>query len=320
YVQDGLSSFFQEFVYSSTVFDGGVVERPTVALRKLLSCSSVLHSAISREDIDVANIIRKVLLDECTDWGHLHNNKTKTKDGKASLKPRERNVLDHISKWYTEMLEMISPGGKVPGVVYVPAREGFVASNFTPKGGVPVDLFFDKEELKALCELLGSGGARAVEKAVLEFIATKVREIQLILTQKEKILRRFKEVYNTPKWEESLRALGGLDKLVENSIAIGNALMLRRLLNEALGEVYQHTMPFIRDTVKMGCQALDEGIGVEGGAGVDAFKRLAEDLGLRLKSEDHSLLLSLEGCLDHSVWELLPYAYAASFTSEWWKR
>ncbi|CAN0104580.1 unnamed protein product [Discosporangium mesarthrocarpum] len=42
--------------------------------------------------------------------------------------------------------------------------------------------------------------------------------------------------------------------------------------------------------------------------------------GLGLKSEDHSLLLSLDGCMDNSIWELLPYAYAASFGSDWWKR
>ncbi|CAM9252727.1 unnamed protein product [Discosporangium mesarthrocarpum] len=179
YVQEGLSSFFKEFVYTSTVFkDGEVVERPSVALRKLLSCSSVLHNAISRADIDVAAIIRKVLLDECTDWGHIHNKQNKQAMHQKGP-PKERNVLDHISRWYKELLEMISPGGKAPGVVYVPAREGFVASSFAPKGGVPVDLFFDRAELRALCELLGSGGARAVEKAVLAFVASRVREIQV---------------------------------------------------------------------------------------------------------------------------------------------
>lgn len=33
--------------------------------------------------------------------------------------------------------------------------------------------------VQALCMLLGSGGARSVEKAVLDFVATRVREMQV---------------------------------------------------------------------------------------------------------------------------------------------
>lgn len=49
------------------------------------------------------------------------------------------------------MLKMISPGGKSNGIVYVPARQGFVSSSSaaaTASGGPPVDLFFDLQELR----------------------------------------------------------------------------------------------------------------------------------------------------------------------------
>lgn len=42
--------------------------------------------------------------------------------------------------------------------------------------------------------------------------------------------------------------------------------------------------------------------------------------GLPFKYEDHSLLLSLDGCIDTPVWSLLPYAFAASFSSESWRK
>ena len=42
--------------------------------------------------------------------------------------------------------------------------------------------------------------------------------------------------------------------------------------------------------------------------------------GLQLESEDHSLLLALEGCIDTPIWSLLPYAFAASFSSDTWRR
>lgn len=59
-MRERLEQFFRKHLYSVTVFDGGVVERPTVTLRKLLTCSAVLQSALARTDIDSAAIIRKV--------------------------------------------------------------------------------------------------------------------------------------------------------------------------------------------------------------------------------------------------------------------
>lgn len=45
---------------------------------------------------------------------------------------------------------------------------------------------------------------------------------------------------------------------------------------QALGSVYEGTMPFLRKTVDLGCKAVDAGAG---GRGMDAFKRLAGDFG-----------------------------------------
>ncbi|CAM9699705.1 unnamed protein product [Pylaiella littoralis] len=326
YVRERLQKFFRQHLYSITVFDGGVVERPTVTLRKLTTCSAVLQSALARTDIDSAAIIRQVLLDECTDWSQIHGHARKGSQSKeglsktASATDGPSNVLDNISRWYVTLLKMISPGGKSSGIVYVPARQGFVASSSavaTAGGGPPVDLFFDLEELRALCTLLGSGGARSVEKAVLDFVATRVRDMQLMLTAKQTALEEFRAGYATKHWGDTLRALGNLGSFVEDAIAIGNALTLRRLLNEALGSVYEGTMPFLRKTVDLGCKAVDAGAG---GRGMDAFKRLAGDFGLALKYEDHSLLLALDGCIDTPVWSLLPYAFAASFSSESWRK
>lgn len=46
------------------------------------------------------------------------------------------------------LLKHISPGGKGSGIVYVPARHGFVGSSEAASAGPPVDMFFDQEELK----------------------------------------------------------------------------------------------------------------------------------------------------------------------------
>jgi len=65
YVRERLQSFFRKHLYSITVFDGGAVERPTVTLRKLMTCSAVLQSALARTDIDSAALIRQVHVCVC---------------------------------------------------------------------------------------------------------------------------------------------------------------------------------------------------------------------------------------------------------------
>ena len=50
---------------------------------------------------------------------------------------------------YVSLLKGMSPGGKSCGIVYVPARQGFVSSSSaSPGGGPPVGLFFDLQELR----------------------------------------------------------------------------------------------------------------------------------------------------------------------------
>lgn len=66
------------------------------------------------------------------------------------------------------MLKMISPGGRSTGIVYVPARQGFVSSSSaaaTASGGPPVDLFFDLEELRVRSWVLCTGAGTLVPLA-----------------------------------------------------------------------------------------------------------------------------------------------------------
>lgn len=56
-------------------------------------------------------------------------------------------------------------------------------------------------------------------------------------------------------------------------------LSVTKRWRQALGSVYEETMPFLRKTVDLGCKVVDAGAG---GRGMDAFKRLAGDFGVLL--------------------------------------
>ncbi|CAM9640995.1 unnamed protein product, partial [Phaeothamnion confervicola] len=326
YVREQLAVFFRDFCYQVTWFpDHMLVDRPSVALDKIMTACGVLQNVMSHTDMDASAIVRRVLLEECTDWARIY-----ARPKAAAADGGKPNLLDRIANWYKRLLEKVSPGGSARGVVFVPARDGFASSPYTPKGSESADLYMDRAELKALCALLGSGGARAVERAALDFVATHVREIQGIVHANDAALQRFRADYaSRDRWEEALAAVmggGRLDALVTHSIAVGNALMLRRLLRRALGDVCQSSTPWLHDAMSIAVRHADEAEAVGGGgervaADLEGFKSLAEDFGLTLASGDYSLAVVLAGPLaDDKLRELLPHAFAAAFAAESWKK
>jgi hypothetical protein len=142
-------------------------------------------------------IIRRALLDECTDWTKAAAN-TNNNAQQQQHQQQRRTVLDSIRLYYLHLLKRISPdtnssssgssssstgSSDSSGVaVYVPARCGFVClpgSGAKVQAGAlaaPPDLFLDAAEFKALCALLGGGGARAVEQVLhsVELTATSI--------------------------------------------------------------------------------------------------------------------------------------------------
>jgi hypothetical protein len=73
-------------------------------------------------------------------------------------------------------------------------------------------------------------------QAILEFIAVRVTDMHALLSGLTPALNRFRDVHSRgttgSAWDEALRSLAPLGRLIDLSIAIGNALTVRRLLRE----------------------------------------------------------------------------------------
>jgi Membrane-associated apoptosis protein len=153
-----------------------------LSLLSLLLCFVTQQTALGSAGLDVDAIIRRALLDECTDWTKAAANTSSAQQ--QQHQQQRRTVLDSMRLYYLHLLKRISPdlsnsstssigSSDSSGVaVYVPARCGFVClpgSAAKVQAGAlaaPADLFLDAAEFKALCTLLGGGGARAVEQVI----------------------------------------------------------------------------------------------------------------------------------------------------------
>jgi Membrane-associated apoptosis protein len=95
---------------------------------------------------------------------------------------------------------------------------------------------------------------------------------------------------------------------------------------QALAEVCATSMPGLQSVIAAACAMLNDaaaptGSGLSTATDLDPFETLADHVGLSLQGTDHSLSLALAGSvLDASLWDALPYAYAAAFAADHWKR
>ncbi len=321
FVREMLSKTFRKYMRNTLVFQKGIVERPTVALSSLLSSMCLLQRVMSPTLLDVNACFRRVLLEECTTWARDY--------GTFGSPRMKANIMDAYPKFYEKLLRDISPGGSIPGVVYVKERSGFVASPATPQGSKTPDFFLNEGELKAFCHLFGCSGARALGSAILKFITDRVKLLFDHLRLQATALKSFVTDIKGARWEQALQAISAGDFLgyfVSISIAIGNALILRRMLRQALRDVYMDVSPDLMAPVIMAREQVQLA-GLYCAQGLEDFKLLVEDFGLMDKqgtgitgrAQDHSLALALQQWAGESIWEVLPSAFGASLAADSWK-
>ncbi len=322
FVREMLAKTFRKYIHKTVIFQEGIVERPTVALSSLGSSMRLLQRVMSPTLLDVNACFRRVLLEECTTWARDYGSF-------GSPRMKKSNIIDAYPKFYKNLLMDISPGGPIPGVVYVRERSGFVASPATPQGKITPDFFLNEDELKAFCKLCGCSGARALEDEILKFVTERVKILFDHLCSKSRVLQSFVTDVKGPGWEKALRNVAAgefLDNFVSISISIGNALILRRMLREALRAVYMKVSPDLVDPIIRAHEQIQLA-GSHDAEGLEDFKLLMEDFGLNESNgnrytgvvRDHSLDLAVRPWAGESIWEVLPFTFGASLAADSWK-
>jgi len=129
-----------------------------------------------------------------------------------------------------------------------------------------------------------------------------------------------KVYHNETACNEALKKLKDADNFVNKSVSIGNALCFRELLHEALQQVVQEKLPFIFETTTVGFNQYRRNTFMA--TELLPTDLLAMDCGINMGTADQALKKFLSkaiGSADAPLWDLLPYMYAASFTSQVWR-
>jgi hypothetical protein len=108
--------------------------------------------------------------------------------------------------------------------------------------------------------------------------------------------------------------------VIRSSICMGHALKMRELISEAIKRTLIQKIPRIHETVSAAYNQYD--VNVELDNKHVPMDRLARECGLNVGAADHALI----DCMKHlrsdkdddQLWSLLPYAFGAVLTSNYW--
>eukprot|EP00026_Physarum_polycephalum_P000270 Phypoly_transcript_00270.p1 GENE.Phypoly_transcript_00270~~Phypoly_transcript_00270.p1 ORF type:complete len:988 (-),score=126.97 Phypoly_transcript_00270:2585-5365(-) len=217
------------------------IQRPSILELQVRVYVSVFSTVENFLDLDVSDLLREVLL------GESHA-RVMGKLGKVDWFPEgdidyEGGIGGVLASWYHDFMAK----KLTAGVCYSPLRLGFVT-----RAGVPfrAEEYADIVELKALARMVGPYGVKLVERELLKFVLANVAPVREAVatnvTVLEEILANF---HKEAKCAEAIRKLRDVDNFIAKSIAIGNALALRRMLKSALHDVAQDEIPYIVSAV-----------------------------------------------------------------------
>jgi NCK-associated protein 1 len=286
----------------------GLIHRPSIVEMQIRVYASVLSLVENYVDLDVGEMLREVLLGEAYA-------RPLGKIGRADWFPEgdidfSEAMIGTIAKWYADFLSK-----RV--FCFSPLRLAFVAKPGAPAGVLfRAEEYADYVELQALARIVGPYGIKLIEREILRYILSNIAGIKESIAANVATLDDISANYHKEaKCNEALRKLRDVDTFVTRSIAVGNALELRKLLHSAMETVAQSQAPYMFNVIH---------------TAFDQYARntfmfpeflptdvLAADIGVDVETADQTLKVMLRKAApeaDKKLWDLLPVMYAVSFS------
>ena len=149
------------------------IERPSVALQKVIVGCQAIQDVISLIDGDTSSITRNVFFSNFVSLGlpppgtPLH------------VSPQEEGsgtpLINRIASWFVRMIDLAATTDS--GLVWVVSQKMFART----KNAFPIDMFLNHNDVTALCTLIGSQGVRVINSELLKVVVQKVCSYGVLL-------------------------------------------------------------------------------------------------------------------------------------------
>jgi NCK-associated protein 1 len=321
-IKKKIQSYLRETYRKQCAGKGGVPP-PTKLKATLENTCQALQHVSGYIEFDFGKMLRQVLYEESTSCIENHYIPgSSVANLTNALDLASQCVTQHYTSFYKKICEQAVPGGALQGAVMSPLSKGFI--------GHGSENFADVKEFKALYHLIGGYGMAVLESELVKIVVNRTERIKEFIMSNTSALNNFKQKHNSPdSWEATVgcmtRDIRGLDSLLVDTVIIGNALCMRRIIADAVRESQAALTPFAGASVGMAKMAIKREayennqtlayLAQESCGLMDAMS--GTDVDQSMKTAVQELGVSAQEIA--GVWSFLPYAYAASFGTELWK-
>ena len=320
--KERILSFAKE-TYRNTCTGNGEILTPSELKRTFSLTIHCIQLAASYIEIDTGLILRRVLYDEATSFLEYPYTPGTSLESMTTGKHQDSHgVTQHYAQWYRRLCESAVPGGRRSEVVFSHVKRGFIGNG--------IENFTDTAEFRVLYSMIGGYGMAVIESGLVRLIMTKAERIKAFLVENSSALHNFKQKHEDPDSWESVcqtvtRDMKDLDEFLIDSIALGNAVALRRVIAEAVHESQKALVPFTESSVSMAIMATTHD-GYENASGLAMLAQESCGIidpfgGFDIDQSVRSAIASLGATTQdiQAIWSFLPFAFAASYAARPWK-
>lgn len=207
------------------------IAKPSELLVCVRTYMTVLQSVENYVHIDITRVFNNVLLQQ-----------TQLQDSHG-----EKTITALYNNWYCDiLLRRVSAGH----IVYSKTQRAFVS--LTQEGAQPfsAEEFSDVNELRALAELIGPYGMRALNENLMWHIVNQVTELKKLVVLNRDVLLSMRTNFDKPdQMKELFKKLQQVDSVLSRMQIIGVILCFRKLSREALNDVLEARIPFLISSI-----------------------------------------------------------------------
>uniref|UniRef100_A0A7N0UFV9 Protein NAP1 n=1 Tax=Kalanchoe fedtschenkoi TaxID=63787 RepID=A0A7N0UFV9_KALFE len=287
------------------------LQRPTVL--ELLICRHVgiLHLTEQHISMDLTQGLREILLSEAFSGPvtsrHLFEKSDIQNTGAA---------IAAVCNWYIENIVKDVTGSNI---VFAPARSCFKSAK--PLGGHFPESVTDRRELQAFVRIFGGYGVDRLHGMLKEHVAALLNCIDTSLRSNRELLESIANSMHTGDGVERdncLKQILDMETVIGFCVQAGQALAFDEILAEAAANILKQGAPLIYSLLDGVVKHLPDEIPEKND--VRRIRGVANSMGIGFDHDSEwvkSILDEVGGAIDGS-WSLLPYFFAAFFTSGVW--
>ncbi|XP_018027145.1 membrane-associated protein Hem isoform X4 [Hyalella azteca] len=207
------------------------IAKPSELLVCVRSYMTVLQSIENYVHLDITRVFNNVLLQQ-----------TQQQDSHG-----EKTITALYNSWYSDVLLRRVSSGQI---VYSKTQRAFVSLTSEAVQHFSAEEYSDVNEMRALAELIGPYGMRALNENLMFHISNQVLELKKLVVLNRDVLLSMRTNFDKPEqMKELFKKLQCVDNVLSRMQIIGAILGFRQLAREALNDVLEARIPFLISSI-----------------------------------------------------------------------